>query len=406
MARTRKTPGGIDPLQAGARHGDPPSGNDTPDLVPEWVDQIQERLVDWYGGAARLLPWRENRDPYRILVSEMMLVQTTVTAVIPFFARFLERFPTVTALAEADEADVLKAWEGLGYYRRARQLQAAARAIVADHGGSFPNDPQAIQALPGVGRYIAGALLSFAFDRPTPIVEANTQRVLARWLAWNDDLKTTRSQARLWKAAERLVPQVGAGTFNQAFMELGSLVCIPRKPLCLACPVANFCMSRKLGVQDQIPFTAPKEPPKRVAEACILVLSRGKVLVVKRGQGRLWEHFWEFPTIHLAGPDPAGRGLAEPGQETLAGRLSRLTGVLASIGPVAKTVRFGVTTHQVTLEVHLAEWLEGEPRPGPGLVDFAWEPVEALARYTLSSATRRIVAWIMQERPSLKERDG
>src|SRR5437764_185490 len=137
----------------------------------------------------------------------------------------------------AEEAEVLKAWEGLGYYRRARQLHQAARVLCRDHGGVFPDDPEAIRALPGVGRYIAGALLSFAFDRPAPIVEANTQRVLARLLAWRDDLKSSRSQARLWEAAGRVVPEKGAGTFNQAFMELGAVVCTPRAPMCLVCPV-------------------------------------------------------------------------------------------------------------------------------------------------------------------------
>jgi A/G-specific adenine glycosylase len=317
-----------------------------------------------------------------------------VAAVVPFFARFLARFPTVEALAIADEADVLKAWEGLGYYRRARQLQAAARAVVSLHGGVFPDDPAAIRELPGVGRYIAGALLSFAFDRPSPIVEANTQRVLARWLAWGDDLKAPRSQTRLWEAAARLVPEIGAGTFNQAFMELGALVCIPRKPLCLACPVATECLSRKLGVQDQIPLAVAKAPPKAVSEACLVVVREGKLLIVKRGKGRLWEDFWEFPTVHLHGPDPAGRGFPAAGDVDLARELTRLTGLSARVGPVSKTVRFGVTTHRVTLDAHLAEWSEGEPEPGPGLVEAAWEPLEALGRYTLSSATRRLVAWL------------
>jgi A/G-specific adenine glycosylase len=326
----------------------------------------------------------------------MMLVQTTVTAVVPYFARFLARFPTVEALAEADEADVLKTWEGLGYYRRARQLQAAARAIVDGHGGVFPDDPEAIRALPGVGRYIAGALLSFAFDRPAPIVEANTQRVLARWLAWGEDLKSGRSQARLWEAAGRLVPESGAGAFNQAFMELGALVCVPRAPLCLACPVAGECLSRKLGVQDRIPVAVLKSPPKEVSEACVLISRERKLLIVKRGPGRLWEHFWEFPTIHVAGPDPAGRPASEGGN--LAEGIRRLTGVRASIGPVAKTVRFGVTTHRVTLEVHAATWLEGEPEPGPGLVEASWEPVEALGRFTMSASTRRVVAWLGRDR--------
>ena len=397
MARKRKqieSSAGLSGLEADAGH--PENGNCAPDLDPGWIARVQARLADWYAGAGRKLPWREDRDPYRILVSEMMLVQTTVAAVVPFFARFLASFPTISALAEADEGDVLKAWEGLGYYRRARQLQAAARAIVADHGGAFPDDPQAIRALPGVGRYIAGAVLSFAFDRPAPIVEANTQRVLARWLAWGEDLKSPRSQARLWEAAARLVPESGAGAFNQAFMELGALVCVPRQPLCLACPVSTECMSRKLGVQDGIPVATPKAPPKLVAEACAVVAREGKVLIVKRGAGRLWEHFWEFPTVHVAGPDPAVRspGVDEGEAADLAGGLFRLTGVRASIGPVARTIRFGVTSHRVTLEVHHASWVDGEPTPGPGLVAAAWEPVEALERYTMSSATRQLVAWL------------
>jgi A/G-specific adenine glycosylase len=367
------------------------SGNYFPDMDHEWVASVRARLVDWFAGAGRKLPWREDRDPYRILVSEMMLVQTTVVAVVPFFARFLERFPTVRGLAEADEADVLKAWEGLGYYRRARQLQAAARAIMDDHSGAFPEDPEAIRALPGVGRYIAGAVLSFAFDRAAPIVEANTQRVLARWLAWGENLKSSRSQARLWEAAARMVPEAGAGDFNQAFMELGALICIPKAPLCLACPVSGECLSRKLGVQDRIPVASPKAPVKEVSEACALVERGGKILIVKRGPGQLWEDFWEFPTIHVSGVDPAARSL---GGVDLAEGVFRLTGIRASIGPIAKTVRFGVTSHRVTLEAHAGSWVEGEPTPGPGLVDAAWEPVETLGRHAMPSSNRQLVSWL------------
>jgi A/G-specific adenine glycosylase len=383
-------PGGDSPVARGVE-SDPVHEKYFPDRDAEWVTRVRGLLVDWFEGAGRKLPWRADRDPYRILVSEMMLVQTTVTAVVPFFARFLERFPTVRELAEADDVDVLKAWEGLGYYRRARQLQAAARSIMADHRGNFPDDPEAIRALPGIGRYIAGAILSFAFDQPAPIVEANTQRVLARWLAWDEALKSSRSQARLWEAAARMVPEAGAGAFNQAFMELGALICIPKAPLCLACPVAGECVSRKLGVQDRIPVSSPKGPPKLVAEACALVERGGAFLIVKRAPGRLWEHFWEFPTIHLAGPDPAGRSL---GEVDLAEGVRRLTGVRASVGPVAKTIRFEVTSHRVTLEAHAATWLEGEPVPGPGLVAAAWEPLETLGRHAMSSSSRQVVAWL------------
>ncbi|WP_435017773.1 A/G-specific adenine glycosylase [Tundrisphaera sp. TA3] len=361
-----------------------------PDLDPAWIGRIREKLDTWYRGAARKLPWREDRDPYRILVSEMMLVQTTVAAVIPYFARFLARFPDLQSLAEADEADVLKAWEGLGYYRRARQLHAAARAIQQGHGGVFPSDPDELLALPGVGRYIAGAVLSFSFDRAAPIVEANTQRVLARWLAWEGDLKASATQARLWEAAGRLVPQTGSGDFNQAFMELGALVCIPRGPLCLACPVSAECRARALGLQDRLPIIAPKPPPREVAESCALVTREGRLLLVQRGKGRLWENFWELPTIHLAGHDPAGRSFGEAIE--LADGVLRLTGVVADVGPPWRTIKFGVTTHKVTLTAHHAKWLSGEPAPGPGLVAARWVEPGAIAGYTLGAATRRILA--------------
>ncbi len=301
----------------------------------------------------------------------MMLVQTTVAAVIPYFARFLERFPTVVALAEADETEVLKAWEGLGYYRRARQLHDAAKAVVGRHAGTFPDDPEAVRALPGVGRYIAGAILSFAFDQPAPIVEANTQRVLARLLAWPEELTRSASQKRLWEAAERLVPDEGAGRFNQALMELGATVCNVRQPACLICPVAASCRARERGRQDDLPVKVAKAPPRAVAEACALVVRDGRLLVVRRGPGRLWEGFWEFPTVHVSGADPAGRAF---GDETvdLAEGVRRLTGVRVRSGPELKAIRFGVTTHRVQLAAHAAADLGGEPTPGPGLVEARW----------------------------------
>ena len=247
-----------------------------------WVSSVQTRLMEWYREARRDLPWRANRDPYRILVSEMMLVQTTVTAVIPYFDRFLNQFPDAGALAAAAESDVLKAWEGLGYYRRARQLQAAAQTIVSEHGGAIPNDPALVRALPGVGRYIAGAILSFAFDRPEPIVEANSQRVLARLLAIRENLKAASTLDRLWRAAARLVPARSAGIFNQGLMELGALVCTPREPACLVCPLSTLCEARRLGLQDRLPIVTPRPKPLAVTEACAIVASAGRILIVQR----------------------------------------------------------------------------------------------------------------------------
>jgi A/G-specific adenine glycosylase len=360
------------------------------------VAGLRERLVAWYQAARRDLPWRADRDPYRILVSELMLVQTTVAAVVPYFERFISRFPDLRALAAADESDVVKAWEGLGYYRRARQLHAAARTIVRLHGGTIPDNRAAVRALPGVGRYIAGAVLSLAYDRPEPIVEANSQRVLARLLAIREDLKTASTRERIWRAAERLVPASGAGAFNQALMELGALVCTPKQPGCLLCPLSRFCNAHRLGIQDRVPATTPKPPPAAVTEAGIVVVRRGRVLIVQRGLGGLWEQFWEFPTVHLDGVDPAGRSLGA--RVDLAEAVRRFTGIAVRVGPPVKTIAYSVTHHRVKLIVHVAEALWGSVAPGPGLVDVRWVEPTRLGEFTFSSAGRRLIAWI-NERP-------
>ena len=361
---------------------DPASESVAPDRDEAWLARVRENLVAWYRSAGRSLPWRSDHDPYRILVSEMMLVQTTVTAVIPYFARFLARFPTVAALAEADESDVLKAWEGLGYYRRARQLHAAAQAIVAEHGGTFPRDPAAIRALPGVGRYIAGAVLSFAFDEPAPIVEANTQRVLARWLAWPDELQTTRSQTRLWEAAGRLVPQTGAGEFNQAFMELGALVCVPRAPLCLACPVAGDCLARRLGAARSAAGRRAKPAAEGGGRGVRPLIRRATVPDPQARRGPSLGAFLGVPDAPRRRGRPGGRSLGA--EMDLAPGFEQLTGVRVDLGPVATSIRFGVTTHRVALDVHPANWVEGDSCPArPGWVESSLgEPPGLLGDYT------------------------
>jgi A/G-specific adenine glycosylase len=363
-----------------------------PDRDAAWIARVQKSLVGWYLEAGRTLPWRADRNPYRILVSELMLVQTTVAAVIPFFQRFLLRFPDIRSLAEADEADVLKSWEGLGYYRRARHLHAAARQVVREHDGMIPDDPEAVRALPGVGRYIAGAVLSFAFDRPEPIVEANSQRVFARLLALRDDLKAASTRERIWQAAERLVPAQDAGAFNQALMDLGAMVCTPRQPSCLICPLSALCRARERGIQDEIPITTPKPPPAIVMEACAVVMSQGKVLIVQRGRGRLWEQFWEFPTIHVEGADPAGRSFGAPVE--LAEGVRRLTGIRSDIGPHLTDIRYSVTNHRATLRAYRANARSGMLEPGPGLVDARWVEPGRLGEDTFSSAGRRLIAWL------------
>jgi A/G-specific adenine glycosylase len=203
----------------------------------------KRKLLSWFRRNARDLPWRRDRDPYRIWVSEVMLQQTTVAAVAPRFDQFLGRFPDVRSLAAADEQDVLKVWEGMGYYGRARNLHRAAKKLVAEHGGELPDDPAVWAELPGVGRYILGAVLSQAFDRRLPIVEANTKRVLCRLFAQAGDVTSAPVQAWLWQAAEAVLPRKHVGDFNQALMELGALVCRARSVACECCPLARRCPS-------------------------------------------------------------------------------------------------------------------------------------------------------------------
>src|SRR5262245_64033449 len=199
---------------------------------------LRRKLLAWFDRHRRDLPWRADRDPYRVWVSEVMLQQTTVAAVVPYFDRFLAAFPTVQALAAADEQQVLKLWEGLGYYRRARHLHAAAKRLVAEQGGALPDDPAVWAELPGVGRYILGAVLSQAFDRKLPVVEANSLRVLARLFGYRGDPREGDGKTWVWSAAEIMLPTRRAGDFNQALMELGALVCTPTAPACGACPLS------------------------------------------------------------------------------------------------------------------------------------------------------------------------
>lgn len=304
-----------------------PRGEEVPDLA-----QVARDLLAWYGDHRRELPWRDADDPYATLVSEVMLQQTQVATVEPYYEAFLERFPTVQALASADEDAVLEAWAGLGYYRRARHLHAAAKRIVADHGGQVPDDPQALRDLPGVGDYTAGAVASIAFRRPEPAIDANAARVLARLLREEGRVDRAGPKRRL-EAAARLLLQAGPpADLNQALMELGALVCRPDRPRCEACPVAAHCLARAGGVQADLPVTkaAPSGADRPVVDVAALVVEApdGAVLLVKAPPDGLLGGTWGFPWTEVADGEPpahaarrlAGElGLADPSVRGLLG---------------------------------------------------------------------------------------
>lgn len=273
------------------------------------TEQAQQRfsmpLLEWYRRVRRDLPWRRSRDPYRIWISEIMLQQTRVETVIPYYNRFMELFPTVDKLADAPEEQVLKAWEGLGYYSRARNLQTAAREIVERHGGMMPDTPEGVRGLRGIGPYTAGAVLSIAFNKPEPAVDGNVMRVLSRYFELEEDIAKPSTRIGIEKLAKSLIPEGTAGDFNQALMELGATVCTPKAAHCLPCPVMEFCGARLAGRVEELPVKAKAKPPRPERRAVALIEgtgeNAGRILVRQRPEGGLLARLWELPHVQLPG---------------------------------------------------------------------------------------------------------
>ena len=353
--------------------------------LPEagWRRSFRRRVRSWYAKHARVLPWRGTGDPYAIWVSEIMLQQTQVETVKPYFARFLAALPTVETLAAADERQVLRLWEGLGYYRRARQLHEAARVVVCEHGGVFPRDADAVRRLPGIGRYTAGAILSIAFDAREPILEANTTRLLSRLLGYRGQPTSAAGGRLLWATAETVLPRKGVGSFNQALMELGGAVCLPKAPRCDVCPVAPLCRACAEGLQAEIPAAKPKPATEARHEAALIVRRRGRVLLWRCPEGERWAGLWDFPRFRV---ESAGR--AEMKRE-LGDKLQRETGILVEPGEHQRTFKHGVTRFRITLDCFEARYLSG-PNGEKRARQLRWLRPAELGQYPLNTTGRQI----------------
>ncbi len=254
---------------------------------------LRNELAVWFREHGRDLPWRRTRDPYAIMVSEFMLQQTQVATVLGYFEKWLARFPDFQALSDASSDDVLHAWQGLGYYSRARNLHRAAQQVVAELGGKLPDDLAAISRLPGVGRYTAGAIASFAFDRATPAVDANIARVLARLLDLREPIDSTRGNAEIWRAASDLLPDKCGGEHTSALMELGALVCLPRKPQCPICPIRGRCRTRD---PESLPVKKARPKIIALAEDCAWIVEGGRILLEQQ-TGSRWRGMWKLPAL-------------------------------------------------------------------------------------------------------------
>lgn len=272
------------------------------------IKAFQNDLIGWFKEEQRVLPWRENQDPYRVWVSEIMLQQTRVDTVIPYFNHFMEKFPNPQSLAAADEQEVLKAWEGLGYYSRARNLQTAVREVVEEYGGIVPNTSKELGALKGVGPYTKGAILSIAYDTPEPAVDGNVMRVLSRILHVEDDIAKPKTRKIFEELVSRTISDEDPSSFNQGLMELGALVCTPKNPSCMLCPVQEHCRAFHEGIETTLPVKSSKKKQKKIPYKLLMIENeQGEVLVEQRPDEGLLASLWQYPMIPMKdlGPESA-----------------------------------------------------------------------------------------------------
>jgi A/G-specific adenine glycosylase len=339
-------------------------------------------LLAWYAQHARDLPWRGQNDPYAVWVSEIMLQQTRVETVIPYFTRWMERFPTLHALAHSTEQEVLKLWEGLGYYSRARNLHRAARLMVEQYGGEFPRDLKELRRLPGIGRYTAGAIASIAFGVDAPALDGNIRRVLARLFNVAEPIRSSQGERRLWELAAMHLPPGRAAAYNQALMDLGATICTPQKPACDRCPIRQFCQAWQLGVQDERPVRLqnPATPHHVVTAA---VIRKGEqVLLAQRPKSGLLGGLWEFP----GGKLQAGESLTECLQREIREELGAEICVQQEIG----VYRHAYTHFRVTLHAYHCSLKDGaHPRPLQ-VEDIRWATLTSLNDYPMGKIDRLI----------------
>ena len=365
-----------------------PAATEAVYLPPAEIRRLQTRLLAWYQQHHRQLPWRESRDFYPVWVSEVMLQQTQVQSVVPYFLRFVKAFPTLEDLAGAGTQDLLRNWAGLGYYSRARNLQKAARILVKEHGGEFPRSYREALRLPGIGPYTAAAILSIAFDQPLPALDGNVVRVLSRLFCLKGDPAKSPVQGILAAAGQQLLPGRRPGDFNQALMELGATVCQPRNPHCLVCPWASHCGARKRGIQERLPEKGKRPDTHLSCQAAAVIRHRGRFLIRRRSGSRLLRDMWEFPGGEFSG------------QELAASLVTYLEGefhLKVRLGERLAVVRHAVTNRRITLTVFEACLAAPLPR-SLSIPGGRWIWLSQAHRYPLTAAASRILQALTQAR--------
>ncbi|MBN1670787.1 MAG: A/G-specific adenine glycosylase [Kiritimatiellae bacterium] len=353
----------------------------------------RERLLSWFQRNRRAMPWRDDPSPYRVWISEIMLQQTQVDTVIPYFRRFLARFPSIRTLAAADTQQVLKAWEGLGYYARARNLHAAARQVVARFDGKLPDAPEELAALPGVGAYTAAAVASIAYGRPVPAVDGNVLRVFARFWGLSEDIRAAKTRQILSRRLAPYVPVRRASAFNQAAMELGALVCRPKQPGCRQCPLRTDCTAFRTGRTAKLPVRSPRRPVPNHEIAVGVVWRRGRVLIARRKQDRMLGGLWEFP----GGKRRAGERLAQ----TAAREVREETRLKVRVGPPYCTVRHAYSHFTITLTAFRCRCLSGRATPVTS-DEVKWVSLTRAREHPMPAANKKVLAAVERSERSTK----
>ncbi len=345
---------------------------------------LQTLLLDWFQKHQRPLPWRENPTPYEVWISEIMLQQTQVKTVLPYYRRWMDRFPDLPAVAEASEDELLKHWEGLGYYSRVRNIHRTARVILEEHGGVFPRDPKAVRALPGIGPYTAGAIMSLAFNEPHAIVDGNVERVVARLFNLDKPVKSAMGRRFIWKTALEFIPEGRAREFNQAVMELGATVCLPRNPLCSSCPVQGLCASFRLGLVEQRPVPGEKRSVTPLSVSIGLLLRDDRVFIQKRAPSGLMPHLWEFPGGKVQEGESPEAALIREFREELGVDIHRLDKITV--------LQHSYTSFRVTLHAFFCELLVPHEQPMVrSAVTGLWVSRENLEDYAFPAANRKLI---------------
>ncbi|MGV1099361.1 A/G-specific adenine glycosylase [Thiovibrio sp. JS02] len=361
-------------------------------MQPEAAAALQEALLAWFSENGRDLPWRRRYLPYHIWLSEIMLQQTQMERVVVYFRRWLETFPDIASLAAADEQEVLRLWEGLGYYSRARNLLKTAALIHREHGGRLPEDHAALLRLPGIGRYTAGAIMSLAFNRHYPLVDANVERLFARLFNLDRPVKEKDIQASIWQLAEALIPRGKARWFNQGLMELGALICRPRAPKCGECPLRPHCLAFRLRLVEKRPVPGKAREIIPIHMVTGVLIHRGRIFIQKRLADDVWPNLWEFPGGALEeGESP---------EEALAREYLEETGFAIRATEKITIIKHSYTRYRITLHCYYCSLAGNAGAPVLSAAqESRWVRPGELADFAFPSPHRRLIDGLAEENP-------